>query len=266
MKVGLGVCALLTLGLIACGGATGSTSVTGDTPAALRTAPAGVATFVFMDLEALRPDLLAQGGKLGGITPTTSNGVTTYNLANYTAANGGAASGTIQVSVSGTTFTETFNVTVTTNLQATATTLATTQVWKYTGTQQVTLTGTGTSAAVSAGSEVLPSLTAAFTDSATPANNKTYTYTANLGENWTITPPSFALTGTYAFNRTGETITGTIAGTNPLVWATCEYPTSGTLALGLLSSTAGTDALNVGFGPACGQVTIGGTAVTLGGN
>jgi hypothetical protein len=257
MKVGLGVCALLTLGLIACGGATGSTSVTGDTPAALRTAPAGVATFVFMDLEALRPDLLAQGGKLGGITPTTLNGVTTYNLANYTAANGGAAAGTIQVSVSGTTFTETFNnVTVTTLVQATATTPATTQRWTYTGTQVVTVTDT--SAAVS----VAPSLTVAFTDSATPANNKTYAYTANLGENWTTN--SFSLTGTYAFTRTGETISGAIIGKNTLVWTNCEYPSSGTLALGLVGSTAGTDALNVGFGPACGQVTIGGTAVTLG--
>lgn len=261
MKVGLGVCALLALGLIACGGATGSTAVTGDTPAALRTSPAGVATFVFMDLEALRPDVLAQGGKLGSITPTTANGVTTYTFANYTAANGGAAAGSISVTVSGTTFTEVFhNVTVTTEVPATATTPATTQLWTYDGTQVVTVTGT--SAAVS----VAPSLTVAFTDSATPANNKSYAYTANLGENWTsATPASFALTGTYAFTRAGETISGTIAGAKPLVWTSCEYPSTGTLALGLVSSATGTDALNVGFGPACGQASLGGTAITLGG-
>jgi len=260
MKVGLGVCALLTLGLIACGGATGSTSVTGDTPAALRMAPAGVATFVFMDLEALRPDLLATSGTLTNVVKSGPvAGVTTYTFNKYTASNGGTAAGTISVSVSGTTFTETFNVTVTSNLAATATTPATTQVWTYTGTQEVTVTGT--SATVS----VAPSLTVAFTDSATPANNKSYAYTANLGENWTgTTPASFTLTGTYAFTRTGETISGTIAGANPLVWNSCAYPSSGALALGLVSSATGTDSLNVGFGPACGQATIGGTAVTFG--
>lgn len=261
MKVGLGVCALLTLGLIACGGATGSSAITGDSPAAIRTSPAGIATQVFMDLEALRPDLLAQAGTLPNITVSVSNGVATYTFNNYTAANGGTAAGTITVSVLGTTFTETFNnVKVTTLVPASATTPATTQVWTYSGTQVVTVTGT--SATVS----VAPSLTVTFTDSATPANNKSYAYTANLGENWTTTPVKFMLTGTYAFTRTVETISGTIAGGNPLVWNTCEYPSSGTLALSLVSSATGTDALNVGFGPACGQATIGGTAITLGGN
>jgi hypothetical protein len=257
MRVGLGCCSLLALGLVSCGGNTGTVTLTGNDPAAMRTAPAGVATLVFMDLEALRPDILASASSLpNGIT--LSGGTYTFNGA--TAANAGAMTGTIAVAVAGGTYTETFDLTVTSVLAATATTPATTQRWSYQGIQVVTVSGDRAQV------RVTPTFTTAFTDSATPANDKSYAFTASLDESWTSNPVRATLTGTYAFSRTGETISGAIAA-DPLVWtpATCDFPSSGTLALTLVSTATGTDATTVSFDAGCGQVNIGGGTLALGG-
>jgi hypothetical protein len=262
MQVGPAIALLLALGLIGCGGGTGSTSIVGDNPAALRTAPAGIATLVFMDLEALRPDLLASSGTLADVARSAPvNGVTTYTFNNYTAANAGTATGTVKVAHAGATYTETFDLTVTSVLLATPTTPATVQTWKYRGIQVVTVAGS------SATVRVAPAFTAVFNDGATPANNKTYAFTASLGEDWSD-PARALLTGGYTFSRALETITGTIAGTDPLVWSSaCDFPASGTVALNLMNGTTGADATNVGFDSGvCGQVSIGGTAIALGGH
>ena len=244
MQVGPAIALLLALGLIGCGGGTGSTSIVGDNPAALRTAPAGIATLVFKDLEALRPDLLASSGTLADVARSAPvNGVTTYTFNNYTAANAGTATGTVKVAHAGATYTETFDLTVTSVLLATPTTPATVQTWKYRGIQVVTVAGSSATVRVA------------------PA------FTASLGEDWSD-PARALLTGGYTFSRALETITGTIAGTDPLVWSSaCDFPASGTVALNLMNGTTGADATNVGFDSGvCGQVSIGGTAIALGGH
>jgi hypothetical protein len=279
MKLGLGCCLLVTLGLIACGGTTGSTSVSGDNPAAIKAAPAGVSTLVFMDLELVRPDNLTGATELP--TGVTANGAlvpqdkvapafqsspavnspinpTTLTFNNCTAANGGVMNGTIVVGwvVAGstTTYTETFNLTVTTTTPA--------QTWVYAGQQVIAVTGTTASVSVPG------AIAATFTDNTvTPAAVKVYQFTipAPLAVDWTL-PSHITLSGEYEINLPSvETVTVTLQ--PALIWDSavpCNYPIGGTLTLDLVSAATGTDSTTVVFSSTCGAVTLAGVNFNLG--
>lgn len=277
MKVGLGLLSLGILALISCGGRTSSVVVTNDDPAAIRNAPGGVATLVFMDLETIRPDNLpfavpvspqpltfglAPAATLPGCVTSAIVGTTaTYTFTGCKAANTGVLSGTATITVAPTVppatttvYTEVFNLTVAVDA---------TKSWHYTGTQTITV-NTATSNATLAVSANAP-IQAVYTDTATPANNKTYAFSASLTSNW-ATAGHFTLAGGYAFVRSGlENITVAIAPADPLTWtSSCDFPGSGTLSINLVSTVNGTASTTAVFGPSCGQVSIGGGSITLG--
>jgi hypothetical protein len=260
MKTVLSLCALTMLGWVACG-SSGSVSTSSDS-VAMRSAPAGMATLAFLDLEAsLRPDALTgaitpSATLPTGVTASPSGATTTFTFANSPAASTGALNGTIAVTVAAgsgsTVFTEVFNLTDA---------LDGTRSWHYTGTQTVTLTGSSATVAV------LPAtaIHVAFTDTGTPSNNKSFVFSPALAMTWDGTG-RFTLDGSYGFAGPGpETITASIAPSAPMMWtASCGYPVSGTLNLVLSTPAVPSDATTAAFGPVCGQMTLGGGTITLG--
>ena len=272
MKWIYGLSSLALLVLAGCGGKTAEVIVSGDNPEAMRKAPAGIATLVFMDLETIRPDALPAAIALpplgqatglapaaalpGCVTSSPAGNVVTYTFTNCKAANTGVLAGTVTVTATvngaSTRYAEVFNLTASVDGN---------RQWRYTGTQTVTVTGASATLSVPAQNPIL----AAYSDAVTPAENKTYAFTAGLTMNW-ATANRLVVNGSYAFARTGvETITVAIATGDPLVWAAgCDYPLTGTLALALTGTTAATATAT--FGPLCGQMTLGGAAFTLGGH
>jgi hypothetical protein len=283
MKLGLGCCLLVTLGLISCGGTSGSTSVNGDNPNAIKTAPAGVSTLTFMDIELVRPDTLT--GASGLPTGVTANGTlspqvekitpevgspapnpATLTFNNVTAANGGVINGSITLgwTTSGatTTYTETFN-----NLTVTpATAVTPAWSWVYSGAQQIAVTGT--TAIVTTPSVFL----ASYNPNPVPPNNSsTYQFIISssnpLTVNWTDLS-AVSLLGDYQI-ALPTVFTVTVDLSPALVWNTqstpsCGYPISGTLSLDLNSATLGNATTTVVFGSTCGQMTISGATLNLG--
>ena len=269
MKFGLGCCLLVTLGLVSCGGTSGSATLSGDNPAAIKAAPAGVSTTVFVDLELIRPDNLtgASSNLPSGITASPALALVdqaasgpqfspqvvipnrTYTFTNVKAADGGLINGTIVVTPVSP-YQETFNLTVTTGTPG--------QSWTYTGSQTVTVTGTTATVTVNA--------TAAYADTNSPANNRTWLVTTSpqLNFDWT-SPSDIKLGGAYKLASGPETITVTLSPS--LAWnstvTTCYYPFSGTMTLDLVNGTL-TDSTTVVFSSTCGQVTIGGVTFNLG--
>lgn len=271
MKLPMGLSLLATLLVLGCAAKSTESGVTGTDPAAMRNAPAGVATLVFMDLQTVRPDalptqvalppngeamaLVAAATAPSCATSTVAGNVTTYTF-NCKAANTGSLTGTLAVTTTksgtSTVYAEVFNLT---------STIDASHKWQYTGNQTITVGNAIGTLTVTAQNPI----TAAYTDSAVPANSKSYAFTAALSGNW-ATSGRFALTGSYGFARTGETITVAISQADPLVWTTgCDYPSSGTLGLTLVDSF-GTATTSAVFGPTCGQVTIGGGTLSLGGH
>jgi len=268
MKLAYGCCLLVTLGLISCGGTSGSTSVNGADPTSIKAAPAGVSTLVFMDLELVRPDHLTGASTLptgvtvgatppaAGIAPQVLVANPTFTFTNCKAANGGTLNGTITVveSPAGT-YTETFNLTVTPTAPVTG-------VWTYVGTQVVVVSGTSATLSIADGA-----LTATYTDSTvTPTLVKTYHIStpATLAVNWSNLH-AISLSGSYQVARVGITESVLVSLQPALVWdpATCGYPLSGTLTLDL-TATGFTDHTTVTFTGTCGVVTIGGVDLHLG--
>jgi len=255
------------LGLTACAGASGSTSVSGTDPASLRNAPAGASVMVFIDLEQIRPDLIRQGAAAAlppGVQAAAGDGVTTYTFNHCAAANGGVLAGTITVTgpVPGDgavqTCTEAYQLTATTTLADNAT-----QTWTYTGRQLVTFTAAA--ARLSLADANAPIL-AAFRDSAVPAGNKVYAFTPSLTQD-IGDPARMALSGGYSLaGSDGNDITCTISPGDPLVWipAACRFPASGSLGLAL-AGPGGSDQTTASFNSGCGNLSIGGARVALGG-
>jgi len=276
MNLKLVGCTAVMLGLGACGGTNSGTATVSNDPVAMRAAPAGTATLAFLDLEtALRPDSLpaaitlppqglayglAPANPLPGCIQATTNGkVTTFTYTNCKAANSGTLSGTVIATMSspagGTTvYTEVFNLTCT---------MDATRSWHYTGTQIITLSGATATVSALAGAP----LNVVFTDTLTPANDKTYIFTPAITMNW-AQAGRFVLDGSYSFARAGaETISVVIGAADPMTWtASCDYPTSGTLDLNLTGGTGGNASTSVVFGPACGRLTLAGGVLTLGGH
>lgn len=277
MMIRLGFVALVALGLAGCSGSEGSTSVTGTDPASMKIAPAGVATLVFMDLETVRPDLLAGAGTLPGcVTAATAGAVRTYTFTNCTAANGGTLAGTVAVTPvpapgNPGPYTETYDLTV----RGPAGAQPPTQTWHYTGTQTFTVTYAGTTPTGVALAVAPDGITAAYTDSANPSNDRTYTFQGSLAAD-PSTPNRVAISGAYTFKRRvnqveTETLTATVAAGDPLVWSQAcrDYPSSGTITLDLVSTTLGASSLQIQFNAAtlgCGVVSLGGATLNLGGH
>jgi hypothetical protein len=265
------------LALVACGGTKGEVTTTSD-PNTMRSAPAGTATLAFLDLEAtIRPDALPtaialppMGEAIGMavataplpacVTGVVAGAKTTFTFNNCKAASTGTLTGTVAVTMAvagtATVYTETFDL---------KSAMDTTRSWHYTGTQVITINGATATVTLPAAVPVVP-IQAAYTDTGNTANNKTYLFTPNLTTTWTAT--RYTLGGSYSFARAGaDTITVTLAPADPLVWSTgCDYPASGTLNLALTDPVAGTASTTAKFGPTCGQMSIGGGALTLGGH
>jgi len=295
MKLVLGCCLLVTLGLVSCGGTSGSATVSGTDPASIKAAPAGVSTLLFADLELVRPDNLAGnsplptgvvvGGSVPGLMPGLAPQIQTANLTvnpstltftNCKAANGGSMSGTVGVSWSTltgvTTYVETFNLTVT---PAAVNGVVPNQNWTYTGVQNIAVTTASQTAILS----VPTALTATFTDNTvTPTVVKVYHITtpSPLQVDWNDLT-RISLSGEYAVAESiGANpiyaVSVTISAGTPLLWTTtpvppattpCGYPYSGTLALDLTGSL-GTDSTTVVFNSTCGDMTIAGANFNLG--
>ena len=71
MKLGLGCCLLVTLGLVSCGGTTGSATLSGNNPATTATVGSNLLTtggFGYYNVAA------AANVQTGGIIPTSRNG------------------------------------------------------------------------------------------------------------------------------------------------------------------------------------------------
>jgi hypothetical protein len=286
MKLGLGCCLLASLGLVSCA-PTGGASVNGDNPTDIKSSPAGVSTLAFMDVELVRPDAIAgasglptgvtSGEDVPGIVPASRSQFTpqaviptALTFTNVKAADGGYINGTILQSMTGPgAYTETFDLTVTPTQAPVSGTPAWT--WVYTGQQFVAVTGT--SAVVTANTASPNALTATYTNNGvSPAKVQAYLVSTptplQVGWNASTSPTAVTLYGEYQVTLPGvETITGTILQATQLEWdpATCVYPLSGTLTLGLTQvSPALTDSTNVVFSSACGQTTIGGASFNLG--
>ena len=280
MKVELGWCTLAMLGLVGCGNS--GSAVINSSPTDIKSAPAGVATLGFLDLEgSVRADTLpttVAGGAVSApgaaevaadsrpaaasslpacVQMAQKGNVFTYTFANCVAANGGTLNGTITATqaVSGTSLVYTMVFNLTSAVDAS-------HQWVYTGSQVATITGTqGTLTSPAAGVQ------AAYTDTTNKANNITYTFVPMLAVNW-ATPGTVLVDGSYSFAQTGgQTITVTVPAATPLTWTTgCGYPTAGTLDLALTNSAAGNASATAMFGPACGAATINGASLTVGGN
>lgn len=257
------------LGLAGCGGASGSASVSGTDPNSIRNAPAGASVLVFMDLESIRPDQLQNGGSSGlptGVQAATTNGVTTYTFTQGVSASGGVLNGTVTVTgpvVQGGTavLTETFNLTSTTTLPGQGV-----QTWTYTGAQQLSFNGTV--AALTLPNPGAP-IQAAFTDTATPAKNKTYLFSPDNLKADVSDPARLLLSGAYDLaGSNGDLVTCSIATGDPLEWtvsgpSACKYPTSGALTLAL-TSDSGNDQTTASFESGCGNLTVAGVTIALG--
>jgi hypothetical protein len=257
------------LGWIGCGGASGTATVNGTDPASIRSAPAGVATLAFTDIETLTPAMVAGTSPLptGITTSTPSAGTTRYTYTNVTAANTGKMSGYVDVTYSGNTYTLDYHLAVPSSTIQTASGVhalaAAVTGWTYTGTAQFLL---GTNSANL--SVLAPGITAAYTDTTTAANDKSYSFTADLTAQWSGTGSSTtaSLYGLYSFTpSTGEAISVTIKQATPLVWTSaCNFPESGTLTLDLMTGSTVTETATAVFSSTCGQITLDGATLTLG--
>lgn len=275
MSLRLWLGSTVILGLVACGGTTNQTTVNGTSPDALKSSPAGVASLVFLDLESVRPDALPTyaplpGGESLGLvqgsapiaagcsslsTATAGNTVTTTITfgPTCTAANGNTLTGTVIVTFSLTDPLTGQNHSIAYNLTSKDSTG--TKTWTYQGTRLVSINQTAKTAHVTVPTGT--TFTAAFTDSTTPQNNKTYTYTPNLYFAWGGTQAT--LWGSYSFTQGTTTISATMPQTSPLTWTTgCCYPISGTISL-----TTGSAQANAVFGPNCGDLALNGGKITL---
>jgi predicted secreted protein len=265
MRLGLSGLALAALMLVACGGTSGDTQVSGTDPESIQSSPAGVATLQFLDLMALRPDMVASGTTLpAGITASTPGaGVTRYTFAGFTAANTGSISGTVDVTQSGNAFTEIIHLTVFPASGSSAT-----WKWTYDGTQVVTTSGS-TQATYSVSQPIVLVYTATAA-SPNPANDKTYTYTPEQTVTWTGSGAlSVTLTGSYTVAQTlpaaeAKTIACTVSVPLVVTPTACRYPAAGTL--NLAASAPSNSTATVSFGPACGQVDFNGASLALGGS
>lgn len=257
----------LLLGLAACSSNNSPQVMVQNTdPASLKASPAGVATTVFADLETIRPDNLAQAGSPNsGITVTSSSPSSfTYTFTNCKAANGGALTGTVFVTTSGTG--PTTNIAVY-DLHVLDTAGG---AWRYFGTKVVTVDLAAKTAAIA----VPPgqTMTVEYQNSADTAKNRTWTYTPDLHADWS-NANAITFWGTYAFQQTqpaGSTVTVTIPQATALTWTPdcTTYPTSGIMTLSLPPSSAEIRFNNSITDPSvqhgCGVITINGYALRLG--
>ena len=278
MKVGLGLSTIAMLGLVACGNS-GSSGVNASTTT-VQISPAGVATLNFLDLVSTVPPsaLSGSGGSNGSavkreeaasavnpcITTTVSGNTTTYQLSaqGCPGANGTLTGSLQSVEAPAGTYTETFDIT---------STIDSTHKWTYTGQLQVAFTSATTATLTAPGT--LNALVLSYQDTSTSstANNLTYTFQPMLTADWTS--GSMVLGGDYLFNGTlgsasGYTVSVTIPVNTTLTIPAsgCNWPTSGSLSLGL--TVAGNSAQNASvtatFGPGCGAVVLDGVSLTLG--
>lgn len=164
----------------------------------------------------------------------------TYTFTNCLGPNGGTLNGQITFTWVGSTCTLTYG-----NFSATKGS----QAWVLNGTKTITVNKTASQSQVVTGSG---GITHAFTDSATPANNRTFTYTCALLADW-ATPGSYKLSGTFSYQTTSDdTLEGSIPSAAPLTWTTgCCYP-----SMGIVNLKKGYAKADLSFGLPCGTLTV----------
>lgn len=145
-------------------------------------------------------------------------------------------------------------VTITFNAQATDFSVAyqnvvakkDTRTWTFNGSKGLKVNAVAKQATINANH-----LTAAFTDSAHPENNKAYLYDANLNADW-ATANTYKLSGTFSLQDNGTTTSGAISSATPLTWTeACCYPMSGSIAFTRNGATTAAT-----FGLPCGTLTL----------
>lgn len=254
--------ALGTLALCGCAGTSGSVSVSGTRPEDLRSAPAAAAVLVFLDLERLRPDLLANLGDAvlpAGVQATPAPGGYLLTLAGVPAAGGGTLAGTVQVQGpvarpgGAAVYTETFALTAASGARS----------WAYSGAQRVTVAGGSARVAL-----VDQPIQAVLTDaSASPAKVRSFAFTPLA---FTEALDARIGNGGFQFQEVlgdgrGDLVTAAILLADPLVWdpRACPYPAAGSLGLTLTTFAAGASRATVSFDAGCGTLTVDGQPLAL---
>jgi hypothetical protein len=252
-RAGWGWAVVLGLpGLLGCAGTGGGVSLDGTAADAVRVSPAGSAALTFLDLVALRPDLLAGGPGLPPcVQRAAAGGEVTCTFAGCPAANAGALSGTGTVSgpaQGAGTYLETLD------LAAAAVLSGAPWTWSYRGTLQVTVAGGIARVALA---DPASPVQVAF---AGPGRTTAYAFTpTDLSE----LLGARTLFGTWQLQAedSGDRIAGAIQVADPLVWhpAGCGTPASGTEVLTRFRAAdpgAG-DLTTVSFDQGCGASQFG---------
>jgi hypothetical protein len=243
----------------ACGGGAGSGSATTQkdpTPLAADTAAGVMGTFLLSESQSAADSALpslAPAGDEGvlalaapllnpciGVTSGGPGTPITYTFTNCVGPNGGTLNGQITFSWVGNACTLTYG-----NFSATKGS----QAWVLNGTKTVTVNKTAHQSQVVTGSG---GITHAFTDTAAPANNRTFTYTCALLADW-ATPGSYKLSGTFGYQTAGDdTLEGSIPSAAPLTWTVgCCYP-----SMGIVNLKKGLAKADLSFGLPCGTLTV----------
>ncbi|MGA2080166.1 MAG: hypothetical protein ABSH53_06090 [Holophaga sp.] len=261
-RAGRAWAALLALpGLLGCAGASGGVALGATDPDAVRLSPAGSLALAFLDLQALRPDLVLDPS---GLPPCVQGqspvpGTATYTFAGCPAANTGTLSGTVTVTgpgPGGEGYLETLD------LSATATLAGAACTWTYRGSLRITVAGGMAHVALA---EPDQPVLASFATGAAPAAAFAFTPT-DLNEFL----GSRTLFGSWQFvaKDTGDRIAGAIQAADPLVWdpARCPSPVSGTQVLTRFPAASPQAVVQtpVSFDQGCGRMTVGGLAILLG--
>lgn len=240
-----------------CGGGGGSNTTSDPTPTPLAadSASAYLGTFLLSESQS------ADSGSLPTVAPAGDPGVyalavpalpacigvtsggpgtpTTYTYNSCTGPNGTTLTGQITFSWSNSTCTLTY---------ANFTAAKDTRTWVMNGTKTITVNATTHQSQVAT-----TGITHVYTDTAFPADNRTFTYTCALLADW-ATAGAYKLSGTFSYLAAGESsaLQGTIPTAAPLTWtAGCCYPSTGTVNL-----QKGLAKADLSFGLPCGTMTI----------
>jgi hypothetical protein len=229
-----------------------SATVANTDPVSMKSSPAGVATFGFVDILTTLPGLLG-GSYPSCVTPNAGAGGVTLTLAGCTSSTGGTLGGTLAVAptavAGGTDYVETFN--------SLAAVRSSTLQWVYAG--KLDLAVRGSQATIN----TEPGFTLTTSDtSTTPATTTAWTFACALTT--TQTSGGYSLQGDYTFTAaSNNAVAVQIDPQNPLVWQNGSgFPVSGKMTItDARAGVANPGTLTAVFAP--GQVTLNGGVIQL---
>jgi hypothetical protein len=224
-----------------------SFTVANTDPEALKSSPAGVSTFAFLDIMTSVPGLLG-GSNPACVTPATNGTTQTLTFANCPSPTGGSTSGTVTVNLG-------VPAAPVITFNSLTTTRSATLNWAYAGMLDVAVQGSSSTITAEDGFQVT------VTDT-TKAAPKVWIFTCALTG---TTGTGFTLQGGFSFTSgTTDNVGVAIDPANPLVWAAGgTYPVTGGLTLtDNRTGQVNRESLTAVFDH--GTVTINGGTITLG--